>query len=284
MEVRLAKSAGFCFGVNKAMEKVYEQIDKANGTKIYTYGPIIHNEEVVKELAAKGVEVIDSLEELQEKEKGVLIIRSHGVAKAVSDKMEAAGFTVIDATCPFVKRIHNIVQKESALGKKIVIVGNPGHPEVEGIKGWCAGKAVIIETTQEAEDFSASPDEKICIVSQTTFNYNKFKDIVEIFEKRGYDINVVNTICNATQERQTEAREIASLADAMIVIGGTHSSNSKKLYEICKGECNNTHFIQTLDDLHLELPKSVRMVGITAGASTPNNIIEEVQNYVRLNF
>ncbi len=284
MEVRLAKSAGFCFGVNKAMEKVYEQIDRADGKKIYTYGPIIHNEEVVKELASKGVEVIESLEELTNREKGVLIIRSHGVAKEVSEKMEEAGFTVVDATCPFVKRIHNIVQKESALGKKIVIIGNPGHPEVEGIKGWCAGKAFIIETIQEAEEFEAARDEQICIVSQTTFNYNKFKDIVEIFEKRGYDINVVNTICNATQERQTEAREIASVADAMIVIGGTHSSNSKKLYEICKGECDNTHFIQTLDDLHLELPKSVRLVGITAGASTPNNIIEEVQNYVRINF
>ena len=284
MEVRLAKSAGFCFGVNKAMEKVYEQIEKAQGKKIYTYGPIIHNEEVVKELAQKGVEVIDSLEELQEKEKGVLIIRSHGVAKEVCEKMEEAGFVVVDATCPFVKRIHNIVQKESAAGKKIIIVGNPGHPEVEGIKGWCADKAFIIETISEAKNFQMAKEEKICIVSQTTFNYNKFKDIVEIFEKRGYDINVVNTICNATQERQTEAGEIARVADAMIVIGGTHSSNSKKLYEICKGECNNTHFIQTLDDLHLELPKSVRLVGITAGASTPNNIIEEVQNYVRLNF
>ena len=284
MEVRLAKSAGFCFGVKKAMEKVYEQIENAEGKKIYTYGPIIHNEEVVKELAAKGVEVIESLEELESREKGVLIIRSHGVAKAVSDKMEEAGFRIVDATCPFVKRIHNIVMKESAEGKQIVIVGNPGHPEVEGIKGWCDNKAVIIETTAEAQAFKADENEEICIVSQTTFNYNKFKDIVEIFEKRGYDINVVNTICNATQERQTEAREIAAEADAMIVIGGTHSSNSKKLYEICKGECDNTHFIQTLDDLHLELPKSVRLVGITAGASTPNNIIEEVQNYVRLNF
>jgi len=284
MEVRLAKSAGFCFGVNKAIEKVYEQIEKAEGKKIYTYGPIIHNEEVVKELAAKGVEVIDTPEELKEKEKGILIIRSHGVAKKISERMEEAGFTVVDATCPFVKRIHKIVEKESALGKKTVIIGNPGHPEVEGIKGWCADEAFIIETIQEAQEFDVPLDEKICIVSQTTFNYNKFKDIVEIFEKRGYDINVVNTICNATQERQTEAKEIAGVADAMIVIGGTHSSNSKKLYEICKGECNNTHFIQTLDDLHLELPKSVRLVGITAGASTPNNIIEEVQNYVRLNF
>ena len=202
----------------------------------------------------------------------------------MSDKMEEAGFRVVDATCPFVKRIHNIVQKESAEGKQIIIVGNPGHPEVEGIKGWCDNKAVIIETTAEAEGFQRDENKEICIVSQTTFNYNKFKDIVEIFEKKGYDINVVNTICNATQERQTEAREIAAKADAMIVIGGTHSSNSKKLYEICKGKCDNTHFIQTLDDLHLELPKSVRLVGITAGASTPNNIIEEVQNYVRLNF
>lgn len=284
MEVKLAKSAGFCFGVKKAMEKVYEQIEHAQGKKIYTYGPIIHNEEVVKELAAKGVEVISSLEELDTKEKGILIIRSHGVAKEVQEKMTAAGFIVIDATCPFVKRIHKIVEKESALGHKIVIIGNPVHPEVEGIKGWCKEDVSIIETMEEAKAFVAEKEKKICIVSQTTFNYNKFKDIVEIFKKRGYDINVVNTICNATQERQTEAREIAAQADAMVVIGGTHSSNSKKLYEICKGECENTHFIQTLDDLYLELPKSVRLVGITAGASTPNNIIEEVQNYVRLNF
>ena len=284
MEVKLAKSAGFCFGVNKAMEKVYEQIERSEGKKIYTYGPIIHNEEVVKELASKGVEVIDSLEELKTREKGILIIRSHGVAKDVQDQMTAAGFVVVDATCPFVKRIHKIVEKESAQGHKIVIVGSPIHPEVEGIKGWCGEDVSIVETTEEAEAFETENNKKICIVSQTTFNYNKFKDIVEIFEKRGYDINVVNTICNATQERQTEAKEIAAQADAMIVIGGTHSSNSKKLYEICKGECENTHFIQTLDDLYLELPKSVRLVGITAGASTPNNIIEEVQNYVRLNF
>ena len=284
MEVKLAKSAGFCFGVKRAMEKVHEQIENERGKKIYTYGPIIHNEEVVKELTGKGVEVINSMEELHSKEKGILIIRSHGVAKEVSEKMKEAGFTIVDATCPFVKRIHNIVEKESTEGKRIVIVGNPGHPEVEGIKGWCGKDVVIVETIEEAEHFSESVDKKLCIVSQTTFNYNKFKDIVEIFEKKGYDINVVNTICNATQERQTEAKEIASIADAMIVIGGTHSSNSKKLYEICKEECENTHFIQTLDDLYLELPKSVRLVGITAGASTPNNIIEEVQNYVRLNF
>ena len=284
MEVKLAKSAGFCFGVKRAMDKVYAKIENNPNTKIYTYGPIIHNEEVVKELASKGVEVINDINELSEKEKGIIIIRSHGVSKETSQQMEQAGFQIVDATCPFVKRIHNIVDKESLENREIIIVGNSNHPEVEGIKGWCNGSVKVVETVEEAIDLSDKCSEKVCIVSQTTFNYNKFKDIVEIFEKKVYDINVVNTICNATQERQIEAKEIASEADVMIVIGGTHSSNSKKLYEICKGECENTHFIQTLDDLHLELPKSVRLVGITAGASTPNNIIEEVQNYVRVNF
>lgn len=284
MEVKLAKSAGFCFGVKRAMDKVYDQIENHPDQKIYTYGPIIHNEVVVKELEDRGVEVINDISELSGKKKGIIIIRSHGVPRKTGEEMVKAGFQVVDATCPFVKRIHNIVQEKSKEGREIIIVGNPNHPEVEGIKGWCEGPVEIIESVQEAEKLSEKLTQKACIVSQTTFNYNKFKDIVDIFEKKVYDINVVNTICNATQERQKEAEEIASEADVMIVIGGAHSSNSKKLYEICRGECGNTHFIQTLDDLHLELPKSVRLVGITAGASTPNNIIEEVQNYVRINF
>ena len=284
MEVRKAKSAGFCFGVKKAMETVYQQIEANAGKPIYTFGPLIHNEEVVKELKNKGVEVVDSVEELKALKEGIVIIRSHGVSKDIYKIMEENGIQCVDATCPFVKRIHKIVEKESAAGKKIIIIGNDGHPEVEGIKGWSSTPAIVIEKVEEAEKFSCNLDEKICIVSQTTFNYNKFQDLVEIFEKKGYDISVVNTICNATEERQTEARKIAAKADVMIVIGGTHSSNTRKLYEICKNECENTHFIQTLDDLNLELPKSVRLVGITAGASTPNNIIEEVQNYVRINF
>ena len=284
MEVKLAKSAGFCFGVKEAMKKVYSQIEENQGNKIYTYGPIIHNEEVVKELEKRGVSVINPEDNLNTLENGIVVIRSHGVSKNVSETLEKSGFTLVDATCPFVKRIHNIVEKESGLGCRIIIVGNDGHPEVEGIKGWCLGTPVVIESENEAEEYIDLQNEKICIVSQTTFNYNKFKDIVEIFQKKGYDINVVNTICNATEERQTEAKAIAAKVDAMIVIGGTHSSNTRKLFEICKNECENTHFIQTLDDLNLELPKSVRLVGITAGASTPNNIIEEVQNYVRINF
>ena len=198
--------------------------------------------------------------------------------------VEEKGLECIDATCPFVKRIHNIVRKESEEGRKIIIIGNDGHPEVEGIKGWSKTPATVIESKEEAQDFEASMDEKLCIVSQTTFNYKKFQELVEIFQKKGYDIIVANTICNATEERQKEAIELAAKVDVMIVIGGTHSSNTRKLYELCKSECENTYYIQTLADLQLELPNSVELVGITAGASTPNKIIEEVQNYVRINF
>jgi len=282
MEVILAKTAGFCFGVKRAVEQVYEQTDTEKN--IYTYGPIIHNEEVVKDLEQKGVKVVNELKELEGITEGTVIIRSHGVSADIYHAIKDTGLECIDATCPFVKRIHNTVEKESLNGCQIVIIGNDGHPEVEGIKGWSKTPAVVIESIEEAENFVNSNNKKLCIVSQTTFNYNKFQELVEIFQKKGYDIIVVNTICSATEERQTEARKIAAEVDAMIVIGGTHSSNTRKLYEICSKECENTYFIQTLDDLHLDLPKSVRLVGITAGASTPNNIIEEVQNYVRINF
>ena len=282
MEVILAKSAGFCFGVKRAVETVYEQTGTEN--RIYTYGPIIHNEEVVKDLESKGVTVLDGEEDLRKLDKGTVVIRSHGVSREICEMIEKKGLTCVDATCPFVKRIHRIVEKESGEGRRIIIIGNPGHPEVEGIMGWSHTPAAVIESAEEAEKFTCLPGEKLCLVSQTTFNYNKFKELVEIFQKKGYNITIVNTICNATEERQTEAREIADKVDAMIVIGGKHSSNTRKLYEICRERCKSTYLIQTLDDLHLELPETAALVGITAGASTPNNIIEEVQNYVRINF
>lgn len=282
MEVMLAKSAGFCFGVKRAVEQVYEQIGR--GKKIYTFGPIIHNEKVVEDLAEKGVEVIQSIEDLKRIREGTVIIRSHGVSKDIYRLIEEQGLECVDATCPFVKRIHNIVEKESAKGSRIIIVGNAGHPEVEGIRGWSVTPAIVIESEAEADNLEINEKENVCIVSQTTYNNKKFKELVEIFEKKGYNKSVVNTICSATEERQAEAEKIAGTVDAMIVIGGTHSSNTRKLYEICSRECENTYFIQTLDDMKLDLPDSVRLVGITAGASTPNNIIEEVQSYVRINF
>ena len=284
MQVIKAKTAGFCFGVKRAVDTVYEQVRQNSGEKIYTYGPIIHNEEVVRDLEEKGVIVLRSKEELEALERGTVIIRSHGVTKDILDILETKNLKIIDATCPFVKKIHNIVQKHSAQGERIVIIGNSGHPEVQGIFSRAGENAAVIQSTEEAEKFSPKKNEKVCIVSQTTFNYNKFKDLVEIISEKSYDVIVLNTICNATKERQKEAESIAESVDAMIVIGDKHSSNTQKLFEICRGACNNTYYIQTLDDLDLNQLGSVETVGITAGASTPNNIIEEVQNNVRIIF
>ena len=283
MKVIKAKTAGFCFGVKRAVDTVYEQVNTCGGP-IYTYGPIIHNEEVVKDLESRGVSVIRSEEELERITEGTVIIRSHGVEKRICDKLRGKGIRIVDATCPFVKKIHNIVEKESAEGKYILIIGNPDHPEVAGIHGWAGSDVSVIQNAGDIEKVDFSKNKKICVVSQTTFNYNKFQDLVEIIKKKSYDISVLNTICNATKERQTEARSIAESVDAMIVIGDKHSSNTQKLYEICRNACNNTYYIQTLDDLDLNQLGSVETVGITAGASTPNNIIEEVQNNVRIIF
>ena len=281
MNITLAKSAGFCFGVKRAVNMVYEEIDKKSAS-IYTYGPIIHNDEVVKDFASKGVTVVRNLEELANLPKGRIIIRSHGISRAEQEEMEQYGFEVLDATCPFVKKIHRLVDEHSKLGEHIVIIGNAKHPEVIGIRGWVNGnKVTILETPDEAEEFSVSFDEKICIVSQTTFNYKKFQELVEIIRKKGYNISVLNTICNATEERQTEARHIAQKVDAMIVIGDKNSSNTQKLFEICKNECENTYYIQTSKDMDYSELESINNVGITAGASTPTNIIEEVSKNVR---
>ena len=281
-ELTIAKSAGFCFGVTRAVNMVYEAIEKEN-VPIYTYGPIIHNDEVVKDMEKNGVTVINDLDELSSHEKGVMIIRSHGISKAEYDRIKNCGFEVLNATCPFVSKIHRYVEDYSSKGYDIIIVGSPKHPEGCGIKGWADEicHVTIINSPEDAENYMKNSTKKLCIVSQTTFNYNKFQDIVEIIAKKGYDITVLNTICNATEVRQTEARKVAQCSDVMIVIGDRHSSNTQKLFEICKNECKNTYYIQTSDEMDYTQIRSNNNVGITAGASTPNNIIEEVSKNVR---
>ena len=283
MQVKVAKSAGFCFGVQRAVDTVYEQVEKGI-RPIYTYGPIIHNEVVVQDLEEKGVQVINSKEELEALKEGVVVIRSHGVGREIYELLERQGLELVDATCPFVKKIHKIVREQCEAGRRVIIVGNEHHPEVEGIKGWGNEYTLAVESLEEFEHLALRPDEKLCIVAQTTFNYNKFQDLVEKISKTYYDILVLNTICNATQERQVEARQIASQVDVMIVIGGRNSSNTQKLYEICRRECKHTYYIQTLEDFKPEITGTVRSVGITAGASTPNQIIEEVHTNVRIKF
>ncbi len=292
MKVKVAETAGFCFGVKRAVNKVYELIDTEQ-KPIFTLGPIIHNEGVVADLEARGVHVIaeadlDSPDDTLQN--GTVVIRSHGVGKSIYDKLKEKNISYVDVTCPFVLKIHRIVEKESLAGNHVIIIGDKDHPEVQGICGWCQGPYTVIKNQEEAEAFLLPEGKKISIVSQTTFNYNKFKDLVEILCKKRYDnnvlniLNILNTICNATEERQKEAKNIAGEVDTMLVVGGRHSSNTQKLFEICKKECGNTYYIQTPVDLDSEMFQCSSYVGITAGASTPNKIIEEVQEHVRIKF
>ena len=282
MKVELAKSAGFCFGVEKAVNTVYEEAKKENEI-VYTLGPIIHNEEVVKDMKKRGVEAV-KMEDLASLPKGTVIIRSHGVSREVYNFVKNSGHRVVDATCPFVKKIHAIVSVQSGKGKTVVIIGNPDHPEVMGIKGWGDENTYAVENIEQFINLDLKKDEEMIIVAQTTFNHKKFQEIIDKISLLGYDVRCFNTICNATQERQAEAKKIASNVDAMIVIGDKKSSNTGKLVEICQEECKNTVFIQTLEDLDYDALLSVDSVGITAGASTPKHIIEEVQNIVRSKF
>ncbi len=289
MEVILAKTAGFCFGVKRAVDMAFREAENASdANKVYTYGPIIHNEEVIRELEEKGVSCISDLEQLCKLPPATVIIRSHGIGKQEYRRLEEAGHSIVDATCPFVGNIHKIVREKSAEGDQILIIGDPEHAEVQGIRDWCESKPVILQSKEEIDQLPDFPDRQITVVSQTTFNAKKFEEIVVKLQEKYYNVRVCQTICNATAERQTEAREIALKVDAMIVIGGKNSSNTQKLVEICRQACGNTYYIQTLSDLDLTANlaahlapekyafKSVRRVGITAGASTPSNIIKEV--------
>lgn len=282
--VILAESAGYCFGVQRAVDMVEEQVREHGGaTTIYTLGPLIHNQQVIDQLAEQGVVTLPDEEALDEVKDGIVIIRSHGVSRAVMEKLEAKGISYVDATCPFVERIHAIVQEEESKGNRVIVVGDPVHPEVRGICGWCRQMPIVIPDAEAAEKMPESNGDSpvISVVAQTTFQKTKFQEIVEILRRKGYNINVLDTVCSATLERQKEAAEIASEVDLMLVIGDVHSSNTQKLFEICNTCCTNTHFVQVPGDLDLNRIMSVKTVGITAGASTPNNIIEEVQNHVR---
>lgn len=278
MQIIVANTAGFCFGVDRAVSKVYEMMDD---TPLYTYGPIIHNRQVVEDMSHKGIRVVESIDELKNLEKGRIILRSHGVSPEEIEQIEALGFTAIDATCPFVKRIHEIVRKMSDEGHKIIIIGSPNHPEVTGIKGWCKTQTYIVEDVADLERIPLNEQDSYCVVSQTTFDTIKYKEIVNKLQNGKFRVMIYETICNATHERQEEALEIAKKATKMIVIGGKHSSNTQKLYKICKSQCEDTFHIETIDDLVLNVFDDNDIIGITAGASTPKHIIEEVILYVR---
>lgn len=269
--IRVAESAGFCFGVKRAIEMAYEAIGVE--PKLYSYGQLIHNKTVTDDLASKGLEIVESLDGLTE---GTLLIRSHGVGKALYDEAEAKGLKILDGTCPFVKKIHNIVHDKLAEVLGIIIVGDGTHPEVIGINGWCENAAVILEDEEAAKTKEIPEKEKYAVVVQTTFRQAKLDKILEILQDRGVNMEVHNTICSATEKRQTEAEELSKTVDKMIVIGGKNSSNTQKLVEICAKNCGNTVHIETICDLVLNNFGKDDKIGITAGASTPPAIIKEV--------
>lgn len=286
MKVTVASHAGFCFGVERAVGLVYKEADRQQDGYVYTMGPIIHNELVVSDLEKKGVEVINDdliCEKTGRSAKAgdTVIVRSHGISEKLYDRLKKSGCRIVNATCPFVQKIHDIVREHSEAGEQILIVGSKSHPEVQGIRGWVHGSCAVVGSAEEIEQLTLDPDKMVCIVSQTTFNLSKFREIVEKITLLGYHVVVKNTICNATRERQAEALDLAGRSDVMIVIGGKASSNTQKLYEICKSQCKNTYYIQTQEDLVTADFQSDSCVGITAGASTPNNIIQEVSQHVR---
>ena len=276
MNIRLAETAGFCFGVNRAVEMVYELLDK--GEKVCTLGPIIHNEQMVEELAARGVRTVKTVEEVAEGE--TLVIRSHGVGKTLYESAASCGVKVADATCPFVAKIHRIVAEQSRRGDVILIAGDENHQEVIGIKGHCEGEVLVFSDEQNLKELlEKRPDlceKSISIVSQTTFHAKSWAKCQEILKKVCTNAKIFDTICNATSMRQKEAGELSSQCDAMIVIGGRHSSNTAKLFAVCRQNCDRTFLIETAAELSAISLQDCGSIGVVAGASTPAGIIKEV--------
>ena len=275
MKIEVAKSAGFCFGVNRAVKTVYDLLEK--GGKVCTLGPIIHNPQTLAELKSKGVKIVDSPSETPNG--ATLVIRSHGVSRDVLGEVIKSGIDFCDATCPFVAKIQNIVAEESAKGRTVFIAGNAEHPEVKGIKGHCSGECFVFKNADELNEIVSNihvdKNAPVCAVSQTTFNVNEWKNCLKIIKRVYTNAAIFDTICNATIIRQQEAADLSCKCDAMIVIGGRQSSNTAKLFDICKKNCD-TYFVENADELPLQALKKVGCIGITAGASTPASIIKEV--------
>ena len=277
-EIKTAKTAGFCFGVDRAVKLVYEELEKYGG-RVATLGPIIHNRDVVEDLKKKGVRIIEDVGELDENEKAV--IRSHGVGRKIYDELSQKGNDYIDATCPFVARIHKIVREKSEEGYYILIAGDESHPEVQGIVGHCGENCFVFKDETELKDFFEKKyknlEKKLAIVAQTTYNILVWGECLKVIPKDNENILVFDTICNATSRRQSDAALLSKEVDIMIVVGGRNSSNTIKLFNVCSENCCSYH-IENSDELHTLNLNNAEKIGITAGASTPAYIIKEVQN------
>ncbi len=277
-----AKSVGFCYGVKRAIGIVEDLVERGEGP-IYTLGPIIHNSHVINSLKDRGVRIVESIEELPPGD-GVVVLRAHGVERWVEERLKDMGFKVEDATCPFVKRVHDACQTLESEGFYPIIVGEKGHAEVRGIMSYVS-QCDVVGGSRELESLfkrlRSMGVEKVGIVSQTTQPVEVFLDIVGCFVREFKDVRVVNTICLATRRRQDEARELSTKADVMLVVGDGRSRNTRKLYEICKSINPRTYFVESHRDVDPRWFTFCQVVGITAGASTPDHVIGQVEEEVK---
>ena len=271
MKLKIAKEAGFCFGVKRAMKMAWDELEL--NSDIYALGPLIHNRQAVQKYEDKGLITVDTIDSIPNNES--VIIRSHGVSKDIYDRANFSNLNIIDTTCPFVKKIHNIVKEFYEEGFKIIIIGDKNHPEIIGINGWCENSALIIKSVDDLNNLNLDNNNKYCVVAQTTLNLELYNQIVDILSKELDNIQFNNTICSATKTRQQAAKELSVDVDCMIVIGGKHSSNTQKLVNICKEQVP-TFSIETKEDLDIDKLSKFNIIGVTAGASTPNWIIEDV--------
>lgn len=275
MIVKVAKKAGFCFGVKRAMQMAFDEVKK--NEDIYSLGPLIHNKQAIEKFEENGLLTVENIDNIKDNTK--IIIRSHGVSKSTYDLAKSKNLEIIDTTCPFVTKIHEIVKNFKDKNYEIIVLGDKNHPEVVGINGWADNECIIIKTLEEAKNLDIDNSKKYCVVSQTTINIDTYEKIKDILTKKVSNITFNNTVCSATKERQDASKELSNEVDVIVVVGGKHSSNTQKLAQICS-EKVKTFCIETKEELDKEELKKYKIVGVTAGASTPDWIIDDVISFL----
>lgn len=276
MEIVLAESLGFCMGVKRVVDMAYRALDKANGLPVVTLGPLIHNTQEIARLTANGIAVAD---EATLPEQGTVIIRAHGVAPQAYEDLKARGLKIMDGTCPYVHYSQRKAVELQREGYKVVIIGDKHHPEITGILGFINNDAIVVKTLEEA---SALPQlDRIGVIAQTTISPKKFNAILDALRQRADEVKVCETICDATEENQAAIRELSAEVDLLYVVGGRHSANSNKLVETAREKCPRSFLIETADEINHEDLPGVRRIGISAGASTPDWMIQRVIERLR---